>query len=114
MRKFFEIFQPCFKFIDGSDVSKLLNKFVFDKGSEEVVFSIFEVLEREIANPEWFKNDVLENYSALSLNTKGYTLVHHCLKAGYVNLVNIFIERYGFDVDFYVPNENNTLLHVWC
>jgi hypothetical protein len=75
---------------------------------------MFEIMEREISNPEWFLKEILEDIRPVSPNTQGYTLVHFCIASGYFDLLEFLIEKYNFDVDFYEPYAKNTLLHVWA
>ena len=52
------------------------------------------------------------------------TVVHKAVRGGLFRLViDVFIDQYGFDVDFYKPQSKLTLLHVvakyysncfWC
>ena len=76
---------------------------------------MFEVFDRH-CSLEWMQEtisvivDMKYNYGS---NSEKYTFVHMAVKSGLWRLLfEVFLDKYGFDVDFYKPRSKLTLLHV--
>ena len=81
---------------------------------EEEAISFIKVLEQYYSH-EWLEESFLQitNCKNQNINRENYTIVHLSVMGGFFRLLHeIHLDQYNFDVDFYQPGCQLTLLHI--